>query len=65
MDQVPLPLVIGIDDNWDKKGRHGNELVSQPGAGFDKINVPLNSASVSVSYNQILYSYFGEQGKGL
>ena len=62
MDQVPLPIVIGIDETWEKKGSHGTVCFSHPGAGYEKVFVPLNSASVSVEYNQILQSCFGEQG---
>ena len=36
VDQVPLPLVIGLDDNWDTKGSHGPVCFSQPGAGSGK-----------------------------
>ena len=48
VDQVPLPLVIGLDDNWDTKGSHGPVFSSQSGAGSEKTIVPLNSASISV-----------------
>ena len=36
VDQVPPPLVIGLDENWDKKVSHGHVRFSQIGAGSDK-----------------------------
>ena len=36
-------------------------MIYHPGAGSGKTNFPLNYDSVSVEYNQILQSYFGEQ----
>ena len=57
MEQVSLPLVIGLNENWNKKGNHGPVCFSQPGAGSEKN--PLNFASISVEYNQTLQSYFG------
>ena len=54
MDQVPPPLVICLDDTWDTKDSHGPVCVSRPGVGSWKKNPPLNSASVSVEYNQRL-----------
>ena len=56
--QVPAPLLIVFDDNWDTKGIHGPVCFSQPGDGYEK-NVTLNSASASMEYNQIFQSYFG------
>ena len=32
VDQVPPPILIGIDVILDKKGRHGHARFSQPGA---------------------------------
>ena len=37
MEKVPPPLVVGLDDTWDTKGKHGNVRVSQSGAGSDKL----------------------------
>ena len=54
--------MIGLDDNWDTKGTCGPVCFSHPGAGSDLFFVLLQSDSVSVDYNQILQSYFGEQG---
>ena len=59
---MPLPLVIGLGETWDTKGSYGPVCFPQPGAGYEKRFFPLNSASVSVEYNQILHSYLGEQG---
>ena len=61
MDQVPPPLVICLDYTCDTKGIHGHVCFSHPGAGSGGKNVTLNSALVSVEYNQILQLYFGEQ----
>ena len=36
MHQVPLPLVIGLDYNWDTNGSHGYVCFTQPGAGSEK-----------------------------
>ena len=36
VEKVPPPLVIVLNDTWDKKGRNGHERVSQTGAGSDK-----------------------------
>ena len=33
---MPLPLVIGLDDNRGTKGSHGPMCFSQPGAGSEK-----------------------------
>ena len=33
---MPLPHVIELDDNWDKKGSHGPVCFYQPGAGSEK-----------------------------
>ena len=48
LEQVPLPLVIGIDDTWDTKGSHGPVCFYQPYYGSEKVFVLLNSASISV-----------------
>ena len=48
MDQVPLPLIIVIDETWDTKGSHEPLYFSHPGAGSEKGFVPLKSASVIV-----------------
>ena len=61
MDQVPPPLVICPDYTWDTKGSHVPVCFSHPGAGYGGKNVALNSALVSVEYNQILQLCFGEQ----
>ena len=61
MDQVPPPLVICLDYTRDTKVSHGPVFFSRPGAGSGEKNVTLNSAFVSVEYNQILQLYFGEQ----
>ena len=61
MDQVPPPLVICLDYTWDTKGTHGHVCFSHPCAGSGGGNVTLNSAFVSVEYNQRLQLYFGEQ----
>ena len=37
MDQVPLLIVIGVDENWDTKGSHGHVCFYHPGAGSDTI----------------------------
>ena len=36
MDQVPLPIVISLDDNCDTKGSYGTVRFSQLGAGSEK-----------------------------
>ena len=36
MDQLTLPIVIGLDDTWDTKGSLGPVCFSQPGAGSEK-----------------------------
>ena len=61
MYQVPPPLVICIDYNWDTKVSHGPVCFYHPGAGSRGGNVTLSSDSVSVEYNQRLQLYFGEQ----
>ena len=61
MDQVPPPLVICIYYTWYTNGSHGPVCFSHPGAGSGGKNVTLNSAFVSVEYNQRLQLYFGEQ----
>ena len=37
MDQVPLPIVIVLDDTWDTRGSHGPVCYSQPGDGSENI----------------------------
>ena len=61
MDQVPLPIMIGLDDTWDKKVAMYLCVFPSQMLVLKKVFVPLNSTSVSVEYNQILHSYFGEQ----
>ena len=54
--------MIFLDYTWDKKYIHRPVCFSHPGAGSGGgENVTLNSAFVSVEYNQILQLYFGEQ----
>ena len=36
MDQVLLPLVIGLDETWDTEGSHGPVRFPQSGAGSEK-----------------------------
>ena len=36
MEQVSLPIVIGLDETWDTKGIHGPVCFSQPGASSEK-----------------------------
>ena len=36
VDQVKLPLVIGLEGNCNTKGSHGNLCVSHTGSGSDK-----------------------------
>ena len=58
VDQVPPPLVIGFDDTWNTKDRHGHLRVSQPCAGSDKYLFTFNSTSISVEYQKIFcYKY--------
>ena len=61
--QVPLPLVIGLYGTWDKKGIHIPVCVFPSQVLVLKIVfVILNSASISMEYNQIMQSYLGEHG---
>ena len=64
MDQVPTPLVIGLDYTWYIKV--AMEMCVFPSQVLVPtiLFVPLNFASVSVKYNQILNSSFRKQGRG-
>ena len=52
---------MGFDYTWNKKGSYRHVCFYKPGSSSGK-KIPLNSASVSVEYSQMLQSYFGEQG---
>ena len=65
MDQVPPPLLICLDENWDTKGSYRPVCSPHPGAGSGKKTVPLNSASVRVEYNKNIAVIFWGTGRGI
>ena len=65
MDQVPIPLVIGLDDNWDKKVSHGPVCFSHPGAGSGKSVCSIKLCFCQHGIQQNITVIFWVTGRGI
>ena len=64
MDQVPLPLVIGLDDTWYKKASHGPVCFSQQGAG-SKFFCSIKLCFYQGGIQKYITVVFGGTGRGI
>ena len=65
MDQVPLPVVIGLDETWDTKGGHGPVRFSQTGAGSEKSFYSIKLCFYQHGIQPNITVIFWETGSGI